>query len=171
MKNISICVTAFRFGLYNDHNGIEKRELFIDCETAAPLNCAAFTHAGNCFMRVSGNTARLRVPVIEGELKRFYENYTDYYYLPAEDMAIHKSVSSFVDRKRRRNATAKTCYTRHYGIFLPQWDNVFPPVFKRDFGDSISYFLYSEEWEKESAAKETYAAHVIRHLTDITLAD
>lgn len=60
----------------------------------------------------------LRIPVFHGELKHFYTNYRDYYYLPAEDCAMHKSVASFVDKDHRIKATPATCYTRQSGRFL-----------------------------------------------------
>ena len=37
-----------------------------------------------------------------------------------EDCAIHKSVGQYVDRSARKKATAKTCYTRAAGLFVPQ---------------------------------------------------
>lgn len=42
----------------------------------------------------------------------YYPNYKDYYYLPAEDIAVHKSVGTYVDRRCRRQADALNCFTR-----------------------------------------------------------
>jgi len=58
-------------------------------------------------------------PVYSGELKYFYPNPADYYYLPLEDCAMHKSVASFVEKEYRKKATAATCYTKKTGTFLP----------------------------------------------------
>ncbi len=46
------------------------------------------------------------------EFKNYYPDYKNYYYLPAEDTAIHKSVSSYVDKSHRIKATRKNCYGR-----------------------------------------------------------
>ena len=62
-------------------------------------------------------------PILNDTLKFFYPNYRDYFYLPLEDMAIHKSVASFVDKDHRIKAKPDTCYTKKTGYFLP----VFPP--------------------------------------------
>ena len=59
------------------------------------------------------------LPVYSGELKYFYPNPADYYYLPLEDCAMHKSVASFVEKEYRKKATAATCYTKKTGAFLP----------------------------------------------------
>ena len=51
---------------------------------------------------MSGSTARLRVRLFEGELRFFYSGSPkDYYYLPEEDIAVHKSIASAVDKEHR----------------------------------------------------------------------
>ena len=61
----------------------------------------------------------IRIPVFLGELKHYYEDYENYFYLPEEDWAIHKSVGCFVEKSHRKKATAKTCYIKKEGVFLP----------------------------------------------------
>lgn len=62
----------------------------------------------------------LKIPILRNrELRYYYENYRDYYYLPEEDTAIHKSVAEFVDKSRRVAATKKTCYVKHTGDYIP----------------------------------------------------
>lgn len=46
------------------------------------------------------------------EFKNYYPDYKNYYYLPEEDTAIHKSVSSYVDKSHRIKATKDNCYSR-----------------------------------------------------------
>ncbi|MBR2531105.1 MAG: ribonuclease H-like domain-containing protein [Lachnospiraceae bacterium] len=75
----------------------------------------------------------LAVPVYDGELKYFFVDYKNYYYLPAEDYAIHKSVGSYVDRAARRQATARTCYQKKRGRFVPQPAPVFTPLFYQEY--------------------------------------
>ena len=75
----------------------------------------------------------LAVPLYEGELKYFFVDYKNYYYLPAEDCAVHKSVGEFVDRKARKQATARTCYQKKHGRFVPQPSPVFTPLFYQEY--------------------------------------
>ncbi len=67
----------------------------------------------------TNGTVMLLLPTVEAELKYFYPNPSDYYYLPLEDCAMHKSVASFVEKEYRKKATAATCYTKKTGTFLP----------------------------------------------------
>ena len=70
---------------------------------------------------VADNIVHLDIPCITCELKYFYPNYKDYYYLPMEDTALHKSVAGFVDKKHRQKAKASNCYSKKTGVFLPQF--------------------------------------------------
>lgn len=81
----------------------------------------------------------IRVPVYEGELKYFYADYKQYFYLPKEDMAIHKSVGIYTEKKSRRQATARTCYQRKQGIYIPQPEAVFAPAFYKDYKTKPMY--------------------------------
>ena len=101
----------------------------------------------DCFYLMIGkNRTSLRIPVYEGELHYFYSNYRDYYYLKKEDMAIHKSVASFVDKEYRENAKASNCYTRKSGQFLPQYNSVMQPEFRKEYKDKISYFEMTDDF-------------------------
>lgn len=66
----------------------------------------------------AGNVS-IKLPIRHMEAKYFYENYKDYYYLPAEDCAMHKSVAAYVEKEYRQKATKETCYTKKTASFLP----------------------------------------------------
>lgn len=55
---------------------------------------------------------------IETECKYYFINYKDYYYLPFEDYAVHKSVGQYVDKGKRKQATRLTAYIKKYSIFM-----------------------------------------------------
>ena len=97
------------------------------------------------------NVLHFSIPVYETELKYFYGNYHDYYYLPEEDMAIHKRVAQYVDKDHRKQATAATCYTRRQGLFLPGIDRDLFPVFKSELNSKIYYHEYLDDLEFLSA--------------------
>ncbi len=82
------------------------------------------------------------VALTDSELKLFYPDYQNYYYLPAEDTAIHKSIGDFVDRTARKKATPSTCYVRRLGLFLPLTCPAETPVLKHNFKDKQSYIPY-----------------------------
>ncbi len=59
------------------------------------------------------------IPLCDGEYYHFFDDYKNYYYLTKEDMAVHKSVGLYVDKQYRRQATARDCYIKKSGLFLP----------------------------------------------------
>ena len=60
----------------------------------------------------SNNILTIKVPIIDNELKYFYSDYKNYYYLPAEDTAIHKSVGTYVNKDYRQPAKSYNCYLK-----------------------------------------------------------
>jgi hypothetical protein len=81
-----------------------------------------------------------------------------------EDKAIHKSVAEFVDRKFRKKATAKTCYQRIGGIFLPEPEPVFSPVLCKEYRDKLSYAQFSPELFDDENSTEAYLRAIIKQL-------
>ena len=109
----------------------------------------------------------IKVPVYTEEMKYFYSNYRDYYYLPNEDMAIHKSVSSYVDPAFRQKATAATCYTRKTSSYLPQWELLFEPFFKRDYESKALFFELTDEFKENRDAFSLYTSHILSMMMQI----
>ena len=99
------------------------------------------------------DTATITVPLYHGTLKHYYRNPKDYYYLPAEDKAIHKSVAAYVDKEHRIPATAANCYQKMTGTFIPQYNRAITPAFSTERKTKITYFACDnldvpdiEEW-------------------------
>lgn len=146
---------------YKDSNGNKKRELVIFFTLDTPLAKPLSANANSCFFRGEGAECSLRIPILEEELKYFYSNYHDYYYLPAEDVALHKSVAGFVEKPYRIPASAANCYTRKLSSYLPQWDILFTPFFKREYKSHEHFFELTEELKKDRAAFSKYAGHIL----------
>lgn len=94
------------------------------------------------------NICSIQCSLLPTTLKLFYKNYKDYYYLPIEDMAIHKSVASFVDKEHRQKATPNNCYLKKSGLFLPilgNLDDINHPVFYHSHSDKQAYLLFDED--------------------------
>ena len=111
--------------------------------------------------QASGTDLQLTVPLYRGELRHFYKDFANYYYLPEEDCAIHKSVGEFIDRSARKKATAKTCYTRASGLFVPEPAEIFPGTLRREYGDKACFALYREGMFCDDAAQR-YLAEALR---------
>ena len=122
--NKPVRATKVQSNYYRDLNGKRQQELIIRLKLTSSVPIPISYHANDCYVTAEGDHAALRVPVYTEELKYFYNNYKEYYYLPMEDMAMHKSVASFVDKEHRIPATAATCYTRKFSSYLPMWDYI-----------------------------------------------
>lgn len=151
---------------YKDFEGNEREEILMKISLPDYLPSSIGGSIDGCFFKAEGDTATLRIPLLEKELKYFYENYKDYYYLPAEDQALHKSVAQFVDRSHREQAKAENCYTRKPGQYLLEWDAVFSPVFKEDYRDKKLYFELTDELKQSRCAMSLYAVHVLSHIIE-----
>ena len=126
-----------------------------------PLPADITCSANSCYFIGSDNEGKLRVPIYEEEMKYFYSNYKDYYYLPQEDIAIHKSVAGFVDKEFRQQALASNCYTRKVSSYLPQWDTLFTPFFKREYKDHDLFFELTDEFKTRREDFNRYAHHIL----------
>ncbi|MBQ8591537.1 MAG: ribonuclease H-like domain-containing protein [Lachnospiraceae bacterium] len=149
---------------YTDIHGVKRQELIMRINHPAPLPVPLSLNHNSCYYSGEGKSGTLRIPLYEEEMKYFYSNYKDYYYLPAEDTALHKSVAGFVDKMHRLPAQAANCYTRKRSTYLPEWDTTFEPFFKRDYASKELFFELTEEFKSDRKVFSTYAQHVLQML-------
>ncbi len=97
-----------------------------------------------CTLAASDTQAVLSIPGFQGELRHFFPNYREYYYLPMEDQAVHKSVGAFVDKEYRIPARPENCYVKKSGLFFPQPEECFSPAFKSSCESKELFFVCSE---------------------------
>ena len=122
--------------------GYQKRELLFSLELpfSIPLRFTAATDLGR--IAVEGSHGKAKVPLYEGTLKHFYPDYQNYYYLPYEDEAIHKSVAIYTDPARRRKAKASDCYKKFTGTFVAAPGNPPLPLLRESYNSSLAYALW-----------------------------
>lgn len=122
-------------------------------------------------LELNENSGILQVPVISTELKYFLPNPKEYYYLPLEDQAVHKSVAEFVDPSHRQKATAATCYLRRMGKFLPALPpykagaDSFPqniPVFLPVYRDKLGFYELPADFTLENPFWKEYLIQTLR---------
>lgn len=128
-----------------DYTGKLEQYLLLSYESPVCLPVPLETAIGSYGLELSEHRLILSVPLFEGELKHFYTDYRNYYYLIYEDTAIHKSVGTYVEKTAKKKATAKNCYTRVRGIFVPQPSAIWADYLKMDYKDKQSYVPYQAE--------------------------
>ena len=114
--------------------------------------------------QAAGGLLDLQITLYHGELKYFYPNYKDYYYLPYEDTAIHRSVGEYVDPDARIRATAKNCYTKTTGLFLPQFSPLWNPALKRDYKDPLSFVSWHPSLFLDQEKASDYGLQALEYL-------
>ncbi|MBO6147938.1 MAG: ribonuclease H-like domain-containing protein [Lachnospiraceae bacterium] len=141
---------------YMNYNGQPKKELLLSFPVSYALPRPCLMHTGPLFLHAWNQNAVLRIPVFQGEMKHFFPNYKDYYYLPNEDRAVHKSVGAFVDSGRRERATAQNCYTKIQGDFIPQPGELFTPVFFKEYNARNRYLRLTDERLEDKSFLSSY---------------
>ncbi len=145
---------------YTSYEGDNGNEVIISLKNDYSVPKRVSFQQGDFYFTINKDTTKVRIPVYEGELKYFYPNYKDYFYLPQEDMAIHKSVAEFVDKGYRERAKAANCYNRKEGVFLPQNDLIMQPVFLKCHKDKTSYFELTEDFLTSDIMLRRYVDHI-----------
>lgn len=149
---------------YKGLSGELRSELIISLALKHPLPTPLIISKDDVFVRMAETGCQIKIPIYSGELKYFYPNYKDYYYLPLEDKALHKSVAGYMDKAFRKQATANNCYTRKTGNYLPQWSPLFEPSFKKEYKDTLSYFELTKETTIDKNAIYEYATQILKNM-------
>ena len=120
-----------------------------------------------CFIDEStANRIDLTLDMYETELKLFYKDYKNYYYLPKEDMVVHKSLAAFVDKENKEKAIASNCYTRHKGRFIKLPKATTLPVFKSEYANKTVYTIVNEKLLESKESLSAIFRSVLRYLTN-----
>lgn len=109
-----------------------------------------------------GTEGTINVPIISEQMLFFFDNYKEYYYLPAEDMAVHKSVATFVDKTYREQARKENCYLKRNGHFITQINNGIISGYKKSYQDKETYIELVDSFLKDLDMVNAYARHVIQ---------
>lgn len=132
-------------------------------EREIPLDALTVT------VRFEEKQIQLCLPLMQGTLYHYFSDYKNYYYLPAEDTAIHKSVGAYVDASFREPAKASNCHTKKNGIFLPLPDGVCEEdriLFRSAYRSKQNYLLWDEQAKQDSSLMEEiliFFVHGVRH--------
>ena len=154
-------LTSVESNVYTDYDGQPQKELIFFLGNDVPVPKRVSYGYNEFYLTCNGNESRISVKLYDGTLKYFFEDYKDYYYLPEEDVAVHKDVAASVDKAYRKKATASTCYTKKTSIFLPQYQQIAEPVFSKERKDKISFFELSDEFIDSSQILRKYIDHIL----------
>ncbi|VDN46119.1 conserved protein of unknown function [Petrocella atlantisensis] len=88
----------------------------------------------------------LRIPIQSVDLKYYFPNPKDYYFLTTEGYAIHKNVGKYVDPSHKIQATKENCYILKGGNFLPAYKHLNLPFhyYYENYTDVQGYILLED---------------------------
>lgn len=145
-------------------DGTTAKELIFTLTSTCAVPKPLSYRYDDCYLTFSQTQIRLCIRLYDGELKFFFDNPKDYYYLPDEDCAVLKKIASGVDKEHRRQANTTNCYQKKHAIFLPQYETLFTPAFRQHTRDKKSYFELSEEFISSPSLQENYVKHLLSHM-------
>ena len=129
-----------------------------------PFFPKAISHRFEGFqLEVSGQEAILEIPLFSGEAKYFFKNFKDYDYIPAKDMALHKSLSQLYPKEEKQRAKAATAYQKKTGLFLPVFSDGFPNLFQKEYKDKQNYISFTSELLENHSLMEEYFLAFLLH--------
>ena len=137
-------ISDWNINEYKDVDGNDKKELVINVlsdKTISPIDISLTDNSYSLIIR--DNKCQLKIKVLDDTLKLFFENYKEYYYLPEEDKAIHKSVSQFVDKNFREQAKASNCYENVCDSFITAFGD-FKYVFRSEYNSKYEFIRLSD---------------------------
>ena len=107
-------VEQFSVETYTQLDGSAAEELIVTLSVpyTLPGTLSVRHPVSGVYLRTHTDHVYVRIPLYQGMARMYYLDYKNYFYLPAEDMAVHKSVAACVDPAYRKKATPETCYTR-----------------------------------------------------------
>jgi len=110
--NGSITISQCNIDTSLDYEGHTTNQLItkIKLNNSVPVDIT-YIH-NNISLAIKNDSAYIISSSYDYYYKNYYTNYKDYYYLPEEDTAIHKSLAAYVDKNHRIKATRDTCYTK-----------------------------------------------------------
>lgn len=123
-------------------SGTPERKLLFTLSLKQSIPARLSVSSSFCYITVLNSTVKIKMPLYDGTLKYFYPDYKNYYYLPFEDEAIHKSIGLYTDSSRRQKAKASNCYKKISGSFVYAPDSFGIPLLKTDYSSKEHYALW-----------------------------
>ena len=168
IKELEILINSNETLDINSVLNTDKRQIILSAEVSFELprkgELGKDDFSCNFISEDELNRIDIALDIYETELKLFYKDYKNYYYLPKEDMVVHKSLAAFVDKENKVKASASNCYTRQRGSFIKLPESGFLPVFKADYSDKTIYTLVNDKVLDSKESLSAIFRSVLKHI-------
>ena len=131
----------------SDFSGISENRpipsvIFFKAKCSRNFPCRISFHDAVFHVVLSDNQIAVAAHLDRGCLRVYHSDIENYYYLPAENCSIHRSIADYVDKSRKEKAVRENCF--HLS-------------------------KYSPEFIKEPKQIEKYFQSILRFLVDVRL--
>lgn len=120
------------------------------------------TNKQGIYINASDNSLIIIIPLINDNLKHFFKDYKNYYFLPKENMAVHKSVAAYVDSDNREPATKTSCYVTKTDLYIICPDKEYKDCFSKEYGDMITYRTLSSLINDTTKNQVLYITNILK---------
>lgn len=134
-----------------DLNGTPLRKLLFTLQLNHSVSALLSASLPFCYITVRNHKVKIKMPLYEGTLKYYYPDYQNYYYLPYEEEAVHKSVAQFLDKSRREKAKAHNCCKKVSGCFVYAPGSPSLPLLQEQYTSRERYALWPFETSSPQA--------------------
>lgn len=139
----------------------ELLTIHFEFDDTIPLPKRLIATSNGIYLNAIDCKGTLQIPIYYGELKYYYADYKNYYYLPMEDMAIHKSIATYVEAGNKVKATKDTCYIKKKDMYILCNDKNQPEHFRKDLQDSSSFIPLSTITEGDMTTQIQYIKNTL----------
>ncbi len=105
----------------------------------APLSKRITATKNGIHLNAIEQKGTLSIPIIHDTLQHYFKDYKNYYYLPLEDIVIHKNVANYVDAQNKTKATKENCYAKQTTSFIPFFMDGEYTTFQRCYNDKQQF--------------------------------
>ena len=151
---------------YIEATNTDEKYLLINITLPSPLPKRLTKGMDHITMNGIDKQLIVKVPILEDSIRFYFKDYKNYYFLPAEDKAIHKSIATYVDKEYRIKATPKTCYVNHKGLFILQYDKKYQG-YKYNYEDSYSYLELNEDFLNNKSLLHSYVRALLNSCNQV----
>lgn len=152
-KDAPLTFEDYMTNKYTDYNGDEKEEIILSYSTSLSFPRSFTAKTESMYLKASSEDKKIsiRLPIYTDDMKVFFDNYKDYFYIPDEDTAILRSLGISLAKGSYVKATKENCYQKVSGKFIKQPCDIFRPVVRSSYKDKKKYFIFPDCFKKEAA--------------------
>ena len=151
LKDCNLSYTGHSINEYEDFEGKNKKEILINYSFDVKIPKSFSVSNNGIYFKFDAVASALtvRMPLTEGVMRHYYENYRDYFYLTEEKKCVHKSIVQSLSKSLKQKATKENCFSEIEGIFLRQYDVIFENTCGNDYKTRNSYFLLPDGFDED----------------------